>query len=275
MKLNNKTILSLQKEAKDIRRTVLQMIISAHASHIAPAYSIVELLVYLYGHILQVNPKKPLDTNRYRFLLSKGWGISALYAVLAKKGFFSEKKLKEYCTDGSKLIGIATYNGTPGIEASTGSIGHGLPLGIGMALGMRLQNIKKKVYVLMGDGEMDEGTTWESALIASHHHLNNVVAIIDYNKWQSFGRTNEVLNLEPLAAKWRAFGWNVLEINGHDFQEIAQAFSAVTKEKKKPSMIIAHTIKGKGLSSIEDNNDYHYKTPREAELKVAKAEGLL
>lgn len=275
MKLNKRTIIGLEKEAKDIRRTVLRMIVSAHASHIAPAYSIVEILVYLYEKVLKINPKKPLDINRDRFLLSKGWGISALYAVLAKKGFFSEKLFSEYCKDGSKLIGIATRNGTPGIEASTGSIGHGLPIGIGMALGMKLQHIKRNVYVLMGDGEMDEGTTWESALIASHHHLNNLVTIIDYNKWQSFGRTNEVLNLEPLATKWKSFGWKVYEINGHDFQEIAGAFSLVAKEKKQPSIIIAHTIKGKGLSAIEDNNDFHYKTPREAELRIAKEEGLL
>jgi transketolase len=275
MKLNKKTITVLQKEAKEIRRTVLQMIVSATASHVAPSYSIVEILVYLYGHILRINPKRPLDKNRDRFLLSKGWGISALYAVLAAKGFFPKEYLKEYCRDGSKLIGIATYNGTPGIEASTGSIGHGLPLGVGMALGMRLQNIKRKVYVLMGDGECDEGTTLESALIAAHHHLSNLVAIIDYNKWQSFGRTNEVLNLEPLTDKWKAFGWNVIEMNGHNFQEIAKGFFEMTKEKNKPTMLIAHTIKGKGLSIIEDNNDYHYKTPREKELKVAHEEGLL
>jgi len=275
MKLPNKTTSLLQGEAKEIRKTVLSMIIAAHASHIAPAYSIVELLVYLYEHVLHINPKKPLDSDRDRFLLSKGWGISALYAVLVQKGFFNKKYLKEYCKDGSKLIGIATFNGTPGIEGSTGSIGHGLPLGIGMAMGMRMQNSKRNVYVLMGDGEMDEGTTWESALIASHHKLSNLTAIIDYNKWQSFGRTNEVLNLEPLAEKWKAFGWNVLEIDGHDFHEIASAFAHAVKEKNKPSMIIAHTIKGKGYSAIEDNNDYHYKTPREDDLKVAKMEGLL
>jgi len=275
MKLSKKTITALQSEAKEIRRIVLSMILSAHASHIAPAYSIVELLVYLYEHVLHINPKKPFDMDRDRFLLSKGWGISALYAILAQKRFFNKKILKEYCKDGSKLIGIATFNGTPGIEGSTGSIGHGLPLGIGMAMGMRLQKSKRNLYVLMGDGEMDEGTTWESALIASHHKLDNLTAIIDYNKWQSFGRTNEVLNLEPLVAKWKAFGWNVLEIDGHDFQEIARAFASVAKEKSKPSMIIAHTIKGKGYSAIEDNNDYHYKTPREDDLKVAKMEGLL
>ena len=275
MTLSKREISKLQLEAKEIRRTILQMIVSATASHIAPSYSVVEILVYLYGHILKINPKKPLDKNRDRFLLSKGWGISALYAILAQKGFFPKKYLKEYCKDGSKLIGIATYNGTPGIEASTGSIGHGLPVGIGMALGMRLQNIKRNVYVLMGDGEMDEGTTWESALIASHHHLNNLTAIVDYNKWQSFGRTNDVLNLEPFVAKWKSFGWEVYEIDGHDFSKIADVFSKTLKEKNKPSMINAHTVKGKGLSAIEDNNDYHYKTPREAELRVAKDEGLI
>lgn len=275
MKLSKKTITDLETKSFEIRKSVLSMIVAAHASHIAPAYSIVELLVYLYDRVLHINPKKPNEKDRDRFLLSKGWGISALYAVLAKKGFFNERKLKEYCTDGSKFIGIATYNGTPGIEGSTGSIGHGLPLGIGMALGMKIQKMKSNVYVLMGDGEMDEGTTWESALIAAHHRLNNLTAIIDYNKWQSFGRTNEVLNLEPLKDKWISFGWNVVEINGHDFSEIAHAFAAVAKEKNRPSMIIAHTIKGKGLSAIEDDNDFHYKTPREAELHMAKKEGLL
>ena len=275
MKLDKKTTTNLKNKALGVRRSVLQMIVSAHASHIAPSYSIVELLVYLYEKILIINPKRPLDQNRDRFLLSKGWGISSLYAVLAQKGFIKKSLLASYCKDGSKLIGIATRNGIPGIEASTGSIGHGLPIGVGMALGIKLQNIKKKVYVLMGDGEMDEGTTWESALIASHHHLDNLIGIVDYNKWQSFGRTNEVLNLEPLAAKWISFGWKVHEINGHDFHEIAQSFSLTMREKNHPSIIIAHTIKGKGLSIIEDNNDYHYKTPREAELLIAKKEGLL
>lgn len=275
MKLNKFAVAGLEEKAKEIRRLVLRMIVLATASHIASSYSIIELLVYLYEKVIKINAKKPFSIKRDRFILSKGWGISALYAVLAQKNFFSTELLEEYCKDGSKLIGIATKNGIPGIEASTGSIGHGLPIGVGMAIGMRLQNIKRSVYVLMGDGEMDEGTTWESALIASHQHLNNLVAIIDYNKWQSFGRTNDVLNLEPLAAKWKAFGWKVHEINGHDFQEIAQAFSLVVKEKNLPSIIIANTIKGKGLSIIEDKNDYHYKTPQEDELQVAKEEGLL
>jgi transketolase len=275
MKLSKQTIADLQKTAKDVRRTVLHMIVSAHASHIAPAYSITEILVYLYSHVLKINSKKPNGINSDRFILSKGWGISALYTVLAKKGYIKKSDLLTYCKDGSKYIGIATRNNIPGIDSSTGSAGHGLPIGIGMALGMRIQNIKKKVYVLMGDGETDEGTTWESALIAAHHHLHNLVVIIDYNKWQSFGRTNDVLNLEPMNEKWSSFGWKVYEVDGHNFQDLARVFAATLREKNKPSLIIAHTIKGKGLSAIEDNNDFHYKTPREAELQVAKQEELL
>jgi len=280
MKLSKKALTQLEAQALSIRRTVLSMIVSAHASHIAPSYSIVELLVYLYEKILRIDPQKPQDPNRDRFLLSKGWGISALYAVLSEKGFIKKSLLDSYCKDGSKLIGIATYNGVPGIEASTGSIGHGLPIGVGMAMGLKLKATSSKlkaphVFVLMGDGECDEGTTWESALIAAHHQLNNLVAIIDYNKWQSFGRTNDVLNLEPFGLKWKSFGWHVYEIEGHDFEQIADAFAQVAQEKTRPSVIIAHTIKGKGLSVIEDNNNFHYRTPQEDELAVAKTEGLL
>ena len=278
MKLSKKTLTQLEARALSIRRTVLSMIVSAHASHIGPSYSIVEFLVYLYEKVLRIVPQNPQDPNRDRFILSKGWGISALYAILAEKGFIKKSLLESYCKDGSKLIGIATYNGTPGIEASTGSIGHGLPLGVGMAMSLKLKAKSLKnphIFVLMGDGECDEGTTWESALIAAHHQLNNLVVIIDYNKWQSFGRTNDVLNLEPLGLKWKSFGWHVYEIDGHDFQQIADAFSIVSKEKTRPSVIIAHTIKGKGLSIIEDKNDFHYRTPDQDELAVAKTEGLL
>lgn len=188
----------LEKESKEIRRQVLSMIIKAHASHIASSYSIIELMVYLYEKVLRVNPKKPLDANRDRFILSKGWGISALYAILAHKKFFSNKLLNNYCKDGSKLIGIATRNGIPGIEATTGSMGHGLPIGVGMAKGLKIQKNKAQVYVLISDGECDEGSTWEGILLGAHHKLDNLTVIIDYNKWQSFGRTNDVLKLEPL-----------------------------------------------------------------------------
>jgi len=273
--LTDKEIRNLSSLSKETRRQILKMIVKATASHIAPSYSIVELLVYLYEKVLRINPKKPRDPNRDIFVLSKGWAVSGLYSILAHKGFFDKKLLDEYCDDGGKMIAMTTINDIPGIEASTGSIGHGLPIGAGMAMAMKLNKINKRVYVIIGDGECDEGSIWETALIAAHNKLNNLIAIVDYNKWQSFGRTNEVLNLEPLKEKWQAFNWEVKEINGHNFKEIASAIQESHLSKNKPTIIIAHTVKGKGLSIIEDNNDYHYKTPREKELKIAKKEGLI
>lgn len=273
--INNKEIDRLTIISKEVRKQILKMIVKANASHIAPSYSVVELLVYLYEKVLKIDPKEPNNPNRDIFILSKGWAVSALYSVLSHKGFFEKKLLDSYCENGSKMIGMTTLNNIPGIEASTGSIGHGLPIGAGMATAMKLKKINKRVYVIIGDGECDEGSIWETALIASHHKLNNLIAIIDYNKWQSFGRTNEVLNLEPLKDKWLSFNWQVIEINGHNFSEIALAIDKSHILKNKPTMIIAHTIKGKGLSIIEDNNDYHYKTPRKIELEIAKKEGLL
>lgn len=270
-----KDYLELENIAKEIRRQSLSMIVSAHASHIGSSYSIIELLVYLYERVLQINPNKPWDPNRDRFILSKGWGISALYAVLARKGFLKKELLEEYCKDGSKMIGIATRNGLPGIEATTGSMGHGLPIGVGMAKAMKIQKKNSRVYVIMSDGECDEGSTWEAMLLGAHHKLDNLTAIIDYNKWQSFGKTNEVLNLEPLSDKWKSFNWETQEIDGHNFTEISKAFEHSIRFKNKPNVIIAHTIKGKGLSAIEDKNEWHYQTPRENEIEIARKEELL
>jgi transketolase len=259
-------------EARDVRRMVLNMITDAHASHIASSYSIVELLVYIYEKVLHVNPHKPLDPDRDRFILSKGWGISALYTVLAKQEFFPKKWLATYCKDGSKMIGIATRNGVPGIEATTGSMGHGLPIGVGIALAGKLQKKRYRVFVLISDGECDEGSTWEAILQAGHHKLDNLVVIVDYNKWQSFGRIRDILDLEPLADKWRSFRWSVREIDGHDFNEIAHSFSKIPFIKGKPSVIIANTIKGKGVSVLENRNEWHYRTPTEHEIAIAKKE---
>ena len=178
---NNSTHLSLTDEAKEIRRTILRMIVSAHASHIASAYSIVEILTYLYNSVLNVDPTSPLDPDRDRFILSKGWGIAALYTVLSRKNFFEQDLLDTYCKDGSKLIGIGTLNGLPGIEATTGSMGHGLPIGVGIALALKRQKRKSRVFVLISDGECDEGSTWEAVLQAGHHKLDNLTVIIDYN----------------------------------------------------------------------------------------------
>lgn len=259
-------------EALDIRKQVLSMIVSAHASHIASSYSIIELLVYLYEKILKINPKKPLDANRDRFILSKGWGISTLYTILAKKKFFSEKLLATYCRDGSRFVGIATRNHVSGIEATTGSMGHGLPIGVGMALAAKLQKRKYRVFVLISDGECDEGSTWEAILQAGHYQLDNLIVILDYNKWQSFGRVKDVLDIEPLPDKWRAFRWSVIQIDGHNFTQIAKALSKIPLIKGKPTLIIAHTIKGKGVSILENKNEWHYKTPTEKEIAIAKKE---
>jgi transketolase len=263
--MTKKDNLELEKVAHEVRKLTISMIVKAHASHIASSYSIVEMLVYLYEKVLIINPKKPTDPERDRFILSKGWGISSVYAMLAIKGFFSKKSLGEYCTDGSKFIGGSTRNGIPGVEATTTSMGHGFPIGVGIALAGKLQRKKYRVFVIISDGELDEGSTWESMLIASHHKLNNLIVLVDYNKWQSFGRIKDVLNIEPLADKFKAFNWNVREIDGHDFNDIEKALASKSLANDKPNIIIAHTIKGKG----------HYQTPREKEQSEAKEKGLL
>jgi len=270
--LTQKELQKLQIMSKDIRRTVLGMICKAHASHIGSSYSAVELLVYLYEKVLKIDPKKPFDENRDRFILSKGWGVSTLYSILAYKKFFHHSDLFSYCADGSKYFGIATKNGIPGIEATTGSMGHGLPVSIGMALGAKLKHQTHKIVVMIGDGELDEGSTWEAILHASHFKLDNILLIVDQNGWQSYGRTGKVLNTEPLGDKFEAFGWSVKKADGHDFQSIEKACAAIPFQKDKPSVIIAKTIKGKGVSVFEDDNDWHYKTPREKEIQIALTE---
>lgn len=262
----------LKQKAVLIRRKVLGMIVDAKASHIGSAYSSVDLLVYLYEHFLNISIAASRWDKRDRFILSKGWGVSALYAVLADKGILSPEKLSEYCKNGSKLVGTSTRNGTTGIEATTGSMGHGLPIGVGMALAAKLKNQKHRVVVLMSDGECNEGSIWEAALQAGHHKLDNIVVIIDHNKWQSFGRTQDILNLESLNKKWESFNWGVVEIDGHNFSSIEKGFSKVPYVRNKPTVIIANTIKGKGVSVFEDRNEWHYKTPGEGDIAIALEE---
>lgn len=270
--MNKNELQRLTLLAKKLRKTILHMIVNAHASHIASSYSIVEILTYLYECVLNFDPNDPLNIQRDRFILSKGWGVSALYAILAQKGFFDKELLKTHCINGSNLIGSATRNGIPGIEATTGSMGHGLPIGVGMALAAKLQNLPYRVFVLIGDGECDEGSTWEAILQAGHHKLDNLTVIVDYNKWQSFGRIKDILDLEPSVKKWQAFKWSVAEINGHDFPQIATTFAKLPFKKGKPSVIIAHTIKGKGVSVLENRNEWHYKTPTQVEIEIALKE---
>lgn len=263
---------ALERKAKEIRNSILEMIVSAKASHIASSYSIVEILVYLYDKFLNINPENSLDPDRDRFILSKGWGVSALYSILVKKGFIKKELLKEYCKDGSKMIGIATRNGIPGIEATTGSIGHGLPIGVGMALAAKIQKRNYRVVVLISDGECEEGSTWEAILQAGQYKLDNLIVIVDYNKWQSFGRIKDILDLEPFSKKWEAFKWSTRIIDGHNFKEISKTFSEIPFKKNIPNVIIANTIKGKGVSVFEDKNEWHYKTPKDEEIEIAKKE---
>lgn len=245
--------------SKDIRKKVVKMIYQSNTSHLGSSLSIADILAVLYFKILSIDPNSPFDEDRDRFLLSKGHAAAALYAALSCKGFFSEDVLEDYCRNGGKLPGHSTKRCVPGVEVSTGSLGHGLSMGAGMALSAKNDSKDYRVFVLMSDGECQEGSIWEAALFAGHHKLDNLVGIIDYNKLQALGRTNEILNLEPLAKKWEDFGWKVKEINGHDFSEIENSLSEIPFEKGKPSLVIAHTVKGKGVSSMEDKLESHYK----------------
>lgn len=261
-----------RKKAGEIRQKVLKMAFNGKGAHIGSSLSIVDILTILYYKILSINPKNPQDENRDRFILSKGHACCALYAILAKKGFFKEKLLDTYLQDGSVFAAHPNSMGIPGIEFSSGSLGHGLSIGAGMALAAKNDRKKHRVFVLLSDGECDEGTNWEAALFASHHKLDNLTAIIDCNKLQAFGFTKEVLNLEPLAKKWEAFGCSVREIDGHDYKQILESLKKAPFNRNKPNLIIAHTVKGKGVSFMENQLCWHYQTPSEEQLKIALRE---
>jgi transketolase len=253
---------------KEIKRDILNMHYFSQDSHIGSALSCVDILAVLYFKIINIDPKKPNNKNRDRFIMSKSHAVSALYAVLAEKGFFPKNLLETYCQNKSRLPGHATRGTVPGIEASTGALGHGLPIAIGMALAAKKNNDKHRVFVLISDGECDEGTTWESALFASHHKLDNLIVIVDYNKLQALGKTNDVLNLEPLKEKWLSFGWQAKEINGHDLYEIEKTLKYLPLKKDMPNIIIANTIKGKGIKTMEGKLESHYKSPGKEEYEL-------
>jgi len=252
-----------------IRRHVLQMTHKARSSHLGGCFSVADLLAVLYGKTLHVKPNQPDWVDRDRVILSKGHGAAALYAALAESGFFPLAELDSFYQDGSALVGHVTHTSVPGIEVSTGSLGHGLPIGCGMALAAKRDAHESRIFVLFSDGECDEGSTWEAALFAPHHCLDNLVAIIDYNKIQSLGRVQDVLNLDPLAEKWRAFGWFVVEIDGHNFSEIESALSQIPVQPGRPTCVVAHTVKGKGVSFMEDKLLWHYRSPDTSELEAA------
>ena len=258
--------------ARRIRRHCVLMTGRANASHIGSSLSTADLLAMLYGKFLRFDPRRPDWPDRDRFILSKGHACAALYAVLAERGYFPPERLETFYQDGSPLAGHATHKDVPGVEVSTGSLGHGLSLAAGMALAARRDGRGHRVWCMLSDGECDEGSVWEAALFAPHHRLDNLVAIVDYNKIQSFGTVKEVLDLEPLGEKWRAFGWGVREIDGHDLGAIEEAFAAVPFVADRPSCIVAHTVKGKGVSYMEGKLLWHYRAPRGEDLETALRE---
>ncbi len=255
--------------AKKIRIHTLKMTSLAGSSHIGSVFSMADIVAVLYGNILKLDPKKPKWADRDRFILSKGHAVSGLYAALAECGFFPVEKLKTFYQDGSELVGHVSHKGIPGVEVSTGSLGHGLPIGTGMAYGAKLDHQNHKVFVLMSDGECDEGSNWEAILFAAHHKLDNLVAIIDYNKIQSLDQVSNTLNLEPFTDKWKSFGWEVLEVDGHDLDQLQTTFSNLHRESGRPTCIIAHTIKGKGVSFMENTVLWHYRNAQGDEYASA------
>lgn len=263
---------NLSELARRIRVHAIRMANRAGSCHVGSSLSMAEILSVLYGKVLRVDPAEPEAPGRDRFVLSKGHACGALYSVLAECGFFPLDWLETFFQNGGRLPGHATAKGIPGIEVSTGSLGHGLPIATGMALAARRDRHSYRVFCVLSDGECDEGSNWEAALFAPHHQLDNLIAIVDYNKIQSLGHVNDVLPLEPFTDKWRAFGWHTVELDGHSIDELTTTLEAVPLSPGKPTCVIAHTIKGKGVDFMEDQLLWHYRTPRDEEFTQALAQ---
>jgi len=260
----------LESIACRIRARIISNSHKTHTPHLGSCLSSVDILVAAYFHGLNIDPAQPQAPDRDRFILSKGHAAPALFQVLAMKGFYPESRLDHYGEDGGIFAEHPpTPEHLPGIEAAIGSLGHGLPIALGMALSTRIQQQHYRVVALLGDGECNEGSIWEAAMMAASRQVNNLMVIVDYNKWQATGRSNDILELSPLADKWRAFGWKTCEIDGHDMQQLVDLWQPDVHEKERPTAVIAHTVKGKGVSFMEDDNNWHYRIPSETELAAA------
>ncbi|HEY3761646.1 MAG TPA: transketolase [Verrucomicrobiae bacterium] len=260
----------LQLKSIRLRKRLLEAIVDAGAGHTGGGLSCLDILNVLYNRILNVSPENFSSSTRDRYVQSKGHSVEALYTVLADRGFFPESELKTICHYRSHFIGHPTRH-VPGIEMNTGALGHGLPICIGMALAGKMDSSAYRVVTLLGDGELAEGSNWEAALAAAHYKLDNLTAIIDHNTLQITGHTREVMSNEPLDEKWRAFGWTVHSVNGHDYAELTRVLTAAP-EPGKPTCIIANTVKGRGISFMENVAKWHHGVPSEDELKKAQAE---
>ncbi len=262
----------LEAIAACIRGRLVEMSNHSRAAHLGSALSCVDLLVAAYWKILNINEINAGSDTRDRFVLSKGHAAASLYAVLAFKKIISKDRLDTYCLPGSLLEDHPGPGRIPGVEAATGSLGHGLSLGTGMAMADRLKNRDRKTFVLLSDGECNEGSVWEAAMFASGQHLGNLNAVLDFNKWQATGRSCEISGIQPLVEKWRAFGWKTFEIDGHKMDEAVTALGQAYDCRDTPCAVIAHTVKGKGVSFMEDDNNWHYRIPTLDEVAAARKE---
>lgn len=248
----------LDQRSKKLRMTIIEMMESGGQGHLASAFSLVEILRVLFDDVLRYRPQEPRWSGRDRFILSKGHGCLALYAILADKGFFPQEELRKFCHR-SGILGGHPEPKVPGVELATGSLGHGLSVGIGFALNARFEKANYETFVVISDGESNEGSVWEAALCASKHKLSHLTVMVDYNRCQSYGPTSEILDLEPYADKWRSFGFAVREVDGHDVEGMRGVLSERPFHPGKPSLVICHTVKGKGVSFVENNPQWHHR----------------
>ena len=255
------------------RISCLRMISKAKAAHLGSSLSVIDILSILFGKIAKIDKSNPESISNDQVIVSKGHAAAGTYAVMAHSGFFEIETLNTYCMDGSLLGGHVTSGKVPGVALSTGSLGHGLPFGLGLAMARKRSGFDSYIYVVMSDGECDEGTTWESALIAKQFEIGNLIVLIDRNRHQSFGDTETTLSLEPFADKWKSFNWNVYEVDGHNHEDVFSTLNAIKKSKSiAPSVVICNTVKGKGVSFMEDNVIWHYRPPTDEQLALALAE---
>lgn len=269
----NTKVLELNNIAKDLRRQIFKMIYKAGGGHIGPSFSIVEILTALYfGGLMRYEASSPNMPERDRFILSKGHASAALYAVLARSNFFEKQLLNKYCQPGCILGGHPNMRQIPGVEASTGALGHGLLYAVGIAMAGKIDEQDYHVFTVLGDGECQEGSIWEAALFAAQHKLNNLTVIIDYNKLQAMDHLENIIKMEPFVDKWRAFGWDVTEVDGHDMEGLLRTLSKTKKSVGLPNLVIAHTIKGKGVSFMENMPLWHYRLPNTEEMKIVADE---
>lgn len=258
--------------AAELRADVIRMSHRSGGAHLASSLSCADIVAVLYGEVLHVDPGAPRHPGRDRFIMSKGHAAALQYAALARTGFLPVSELETYGVNGSRLAEHPLVGMVPGVEAATGSLGHGLPMGVGMALASRIRGTGGRVFVLLSDGENNEGSVWEAAMFAASQKLERVCVVVDYNKWQATGRSDDVLALAPLTDKWAAFGWRTLEVDGHNVRSLSDAFRQFDSPSDSPTAVIAHTVKGKGVSFMEDDNNWHYRVPTTSELALALRE---